>query len=71
MSEDPVPYVALRAPMITLYCADCGALDVPVLTPGPSPHVVRASCQACGQFLKLLPRAMVRPRAPLGRQVDA
>jgi len=34
----------------------CGAVGKPLLTPGPSAHIWRASCTTCGVFIKQLPR---------------
>ena len=43
----------------SLFCQACNVLVSPVLGPGTGPHVARANCGQCGQFLKWLPKALV------------
>jgi hypothetical protein len=33
-------------------CKHCGVLAVPTLSKGTPPHAIKASCPACGKFLK-------------------
>ena len=33
-------------------CPRCGAIDVPLLSPGTGPHACQASCQHCGRHLR-------------------
>ena len=54
--------------MTPLACPHCGTMDTPVLAPGPSRHVLKASCAHCGHFLKLLPMALVRAAARAQRR---
>jgi hypothetical protein len=51
----------LSRPLPVLPCRHCGALGVPQVSPGTGPHVAKASCGTCGQFLKWLPQALVQP----------
>jgi hypothetical protein len=49
--------------MTPFLCPHCGAVDVPSLSPGPGPHVLRATYRHCGHVIKLVPRALVRGAA--------
>jgi len=43
-----------------LLCGHCGAIDVPKLRPGSGPHAAGAECQACGAFIKWLPKRLIQ-----------
>ena len=49
----------MTLPLPVLPCRTCGHVDVPRLRPGSGPHAAGAECQACGAFLKWLPRRLV------------
>ena len=46
----------------TVACRTCGAIDLPVLSPGVGPHKYRGSCGSCGKFVM-----WVSDRAPAER----
>jgi hypothetical protein len=46
--------------MTLLLCPHCGTCDTPLLSPGTSSRVARATCAHCGAFLRWLPRGLVR-----------
>jgi hypothetical protein len=52
-------------PLLPLPCPHCGACAVPTLGTGSGQHAARASCGACGRFLKWVARALVEGKAPL------
>jgi hypothetical protein len=48
-------------------CKHCGAIDVPLLSPGTGPHTVRASCTSCGGFIKWL--SVLAPAERMARKL--
>jgi Single-strand binding protein family len=55
--------------MTPLLCPACGAIDVPRLESGTSPHAAKAVCRGCGRFLKWLPKVLVR-KEDMGMDTD-
>jgi hypothetical protein len=35
-----------------LPCPRCGAVDIPMLSPGTGMHAIKATCSSCGRFLR-------------------
>lgn len=63
MQPEYTPSVTARA------CRTCGALDIPVLTPGHGPHAWRATCRHCGRFMQWVSR--YTPAERQARQMQA
>jgi hypothetical protein len=59
---------------VPLRCRHCGALGVPVVTPGTGQHAYRADCASCGAYIQFISqytpeeRARRRQQAPMKRQ---
>src|SRR5215468_8809577 len=45
-----------------MLCPACGLIETPRLRPGAGPHVARALCTECNNFLRWLPKALRQPK---------
>jgi hypothetical protein len=64
----PARTPVVPGPLPELTCPHCGATAVPRIAAGAGPLYARASCGACGKFLRWLPKPRQDARSSQERE---